>query len=897
VFLISFSFRRILRHWRINLVIFAGLVLAGAIVAGLPIYARYIAAQSLARTQADEPAFSRNILLTAPPDVTTFNAALNQVLVDELGFIVLDQVEVREQESSAYLSVDGDPDPEAQPSPVRLWSFSRLTRDAAVVEGRFPNHLDPLVGTAAMVEPQPVEVAIGRGAAEESGLRVGDVLYTAGDSVAFMIVGIVEPLDPDDERWFADLRPFELEIQLGLNEDIVTTPMLLNPASMAVYFSGGPRYWRLVVDQDLIHPINAERIQAGIENAQAGFATYGVELTTGIPLLLDTYRSDVQIARITLLLLTAQALIFVFYTLGMVTSFMLDRSRTEIAALTSRGSRRRQVMTVLTMEGFVLAIPGAALLGPPLIAFAAARWSEWTGARIAPELGTDAWLLAGVAALIGWISFVIPGLAMTGRGMVAHQQERARPARKSVWQRHNLDLFLLVLSGLAYWQLSQSGSFVLVRLGETALADPLLLLGPSLLLIAVALTFLRVFPVILQAIYRSVNRGRGLILPIGLARLAREPVASSRVVLLISLAAGLTVFSISFRDSLDARQAEIAQYLAGADLRVATTWTPLEEIRSIEGIEVISPVYRMRVQAPTGRFVTLLAVDPETFGQVANYPEGIGGGVSIGRLMELLETETISGNPPAVIARSALPAGMALGAELDYQFLQRFVTFEVRGIIEEFPTTGGEFIIVNANGTADWARMAEINLAQEEAWLGIDPERYASVAGAFPRRLEVLGDAQAQLDRFQANILAEGGKRAFALNAGIMAVLSVAGFLLAHYFTAQARSQEFGILRAGGLSGFQLLVLLVAEGLIVMVLGLASGTVVGVGLSSIMRPFLSRVFANALSGAVVERIVMDWGAIGEVFGLLVAAYALALLVSVFALMRVGVHRSLRFSVE
>jgi hypothetical protein len=254
MFLIGFSFRRIVRHWRINLLIFSGLVLAGAIVAGLPVYARYIAAQSLVRSLADEPAFSRNILLTAPPSVTSFNAALNQVVVDELGFMVLEQLEVRQQETDAFLAPDGETVPGTRGDPVRVWSLGSISQSTTIAAGRYPNHTLPLTGAAALIEPQPVEAAVGLAAAEAAGLAVGDVLFTEGEFIQFTIVGIIAPLDPDDERWFADLRPFELEIQPGLNEDIIITPLVLNPASVGEYFSNAERSWRLVVDQALLRP-------------------------------------------------------------------------------------------------------------------------------------------------------------------------------------------------------------------------------------------------------------------------------------------------------------------------------------------------------------------------------------------------------------------------------------------------------------------------------------------------------------------------------------------------------------------------------------------------------------------------------------------------------------------
>ncbi len=897
MFLINFSLRRLLRHWRINLLIFSGMVLTGALVASLPAYAQLIAARSLNLSLASEPAFSRNIVLTAGPQISSFNAALQNVLDDALGFLIKERIEVRELEYSAYHSPDGEPDPQIVSDPVRLWSFSNLIQDTVILEGRTPNHVSALTGPTSMFDPQPVEIAISKSVAEYTGWVIGDVLYDPAASTRFDIVGIVEAADTHAEGWFEDLRPFEVEIEFGLNEDIITVPLLMNPRSLAEYFPGSQRSWRLLVDLDQINPVNAARIQSGIEKAQTGFAIYGTSLVSGIPLLLQTYLTHLQTARVTLLLLTAQALIFVFYTLGMITSFMLERSRTEFAAMSSRGAHPSQLISLFTLEGFFLAIPGAAIFGPPLVNLVLSQWVRFTGTQISTRVPPEAWILALAAALVGWISFVMPGISLLGRGVVEHQQIQARPPERNAWQAKNLDIFLLVVSALAYWQLSQSGSFVMRRVGETSLADPLLLIGPSLLLIAVALLFLRFFPWILRLILAYFSHGKGLILPIGLARLARDPVSPSRVVLLISLAAGLMIFSITFRDSLDARQFEMAGYISGADLRVSTKRTKLADIRSFSGINTLSTVYRMRIQGPRNNFITLLAVDPQTFSRVAAYPEGIGGNVTISSLMNILEKDPPSGKAPAIFSRSALPSDIGLENELTLQVVQQSVPVEVRGIIQDFPTLTGDFVLIDLTDLTEPDRWAAVNLAQEEAWISLKPGAYAQFTANLNNRTEILGDAEALKTAFRSNTLAEGGKRAFALNAVILSALSIAGFVIVHYFTAQGRSPEFSVLRAGGLTGLQLLGLIFIEGLIVMVLGLFSGTFVGLGLGLVMRPFLSRVFSLALSGAIVEQIVIDWAEIGRMFGLLTGFYTLALLVSVLALMRMGVHKMLRLSVE
>ncbi len=892
--LLRFSLRRLLRHWRINLLVFAGITLTGALVAGLPAYAQIIAARSLANTLAVEPILSRNLIITAPPE-GTLNSALLGLIDEQLGFIILDRVEVRQDSLSGYLAPDGLPDPESVPVPLNLWSFSTLGPDTRLVEGRLPDHIPPLTGPTALIDPQPVEAALGLSAANDSGIHVGDMVYSAGEGFEIHIVGIVEPRDINDERWWGDPRPFELEVQPGANEDIIILSLLMNPISMANYFPGGERNWRVVIDQTQLTPKNAARIQGALVNTQAGFQVYGLDVTSGIPQLLENYQRQLATARITLFLLTSQALIFVFYTIGMITSFMLDRSRSELATLTSRGARPRQMMALFAIEGFLLALPGAALLGPPLMQMVVTRWLAATGAQIETAIPSEAWQLALAAALTGWLSFLLPGMAVAGKGMQEFQQDRARPPQQGVWQARNLDIFLLALSILAYWQLSQDGSFVLRRIGDTAIADPLLLLGPSLLLIAAALIFLRFFPYLLRAIHLYFSQGRGLVLPFGLAKLARDPLGPSRVVLLISLAAGLTFFSITFGKSLDARQMEMAQYLAGADLRVSARRIDLTQISATPGVRVTSPAFRVRVPGPNGRFLSMLAIDPATFGQVARFPEGFG--IDMGDVMRVLGSATPSGHAAAILSSSAIPPDMGIGNEFEIQIGPQIVKFEIRGSIENFPTAAGDFAIIDYRAIQGWEQLTGVNLARGEAWLTVDPAAREDILAQFPHPDDILGDAYATLQGFQANGLTEGGKRAFALNALVMGIVSVAGFLLVHYFSAQGRASEFGLLRAGGLSAAQLLALLTTEGLIVLSLGLASGTLVGLGLTALMRPFLSRVFAEVLAGAIVERIVIDWPAIGQVFGLMAGFYGLALLVSLLALMRLGLHKSLRMATE
>ncbi len=889
---ITFTLRRLLRHWRLNLLVLSGLTLTAALVAGLPMYATAIAARSLHQALDAAPAFSRNISMVSEGNI--LNASLAKLVDETLGDLILKRIDVR----SAMLNGDIPAHATKANAPinaVQLWAFNELDEHVNIIAGRFPNHIEPSGGAAGMFQAIQLEAVIGVRAQEQTGLEIGQTI-TATAGIAeyhIKITGIVEPVDLAGDYWMRDPSPFIMDIvPISNDEDFLTLSAFLPPSSMFSHFPGHDRSWRFTIDQTQLHPDTVEDAQARITNLQVNFNPYDVEISTALPKMIEDYQAHLAITRMALFLLTSQAMLFVLYTLGMISSFMLERSQSELAAMASRGANRRQIVSVFALEGLLLALPAGALFGPLFARQGLDLWAKITGAILPSNIPAESWVLALVAVGFGWLALVLPVISAAGRTLLEWQKKRARPATQAGWQRGYFDVFLLVLGGLAYWQLTQTGSFVMGRFGDTALADPMLLIGPSVLLIAVALFLLRVFPLLLQWVAQSARQVRGLVLPLGLAKLARDPVGPSRVVLLITLTAGLTLFAKTFGDSLDVRQTEMAQYLSGADLRVTVGRLEFDAIRDMPGVEVLSPMYRTRLPNSEGRFDILVAVDPNTLGQVTQYPSGISP-ASIADLIRVLEAPTESGDPPAIFSANALPPQKGIGDRMSYTFARQVFNFEIRGIIAEFPAASGRFFLSNMHDVGDWDTLTSLNISSAEAWLATTPDLHEGLAAELDASETILGDARTMLAAFKSDALSEGSKRAFELNALILGVLSIAGFLLVQYFSAQQRSFEFSLLRASGLSTGQLLRLISTEGLLVVGLGLVSGTIVGAGLAQVMRPFLSRLFRDALGGGAVNRIVTDWLGIGRLYGVLVGFYALALLILIILLLRVGIHRAMR----
>jgi hypothetical protein len=552
--MMDLTLRHLRRHWRLNLAVLLCLTLASALLAGFSGYTVAVATQELHQTLDEARPAERSLLITGSR--YTFSEALYELLQDKLGQVLEDRVVIRH----ATLSADQQPSVEGTQAVALLdvYSFDRLPERVRVVEGRLPAQVRLREAEDAW-RPPPIEAVIGMRAAERSGTSVGDRLTGSGTYHRLDIVGIVDPLDPHDDIWGEDTSAFAVVTAThDLNADATALPLIIAPASMQSNYPEQPIFphqvsWRITLNHRLISVDRAKTLHSDLINFQTQSATMGATASTDVVRILADYLARLSRVRMTFFLLTAQTLVFVLYTLTTFTSFTVDRSQVELATLSARGANAWQITRVFALENLILALP-ALLLGPGLAQGALRLWSGSTGKVVPGTLPGEAWLLSGLAVGLGWLALVLPVFLAARRNAPEWQSRRAPPSQLSAAQKHYLDLYLLAFGGLLYWQLNQSGSFVMRRLENTQLADPLLLIGPSLLLIAIAMVSLRILPFLLRLVAWILQRLRGLVVPLGLSRLARDPLQPSRVVLLISLTAGLMLFTRTFGGSLDYSQ-------------------------------------------------------------------------------------------------------------------------------------------------------------------------------------------------------------------------------------------------------------------------------------------------------------------------------------------------------
>ena len=242
------------------------------------------------------------------------------------------------------------------------------------------------------------------------------------------------------------------------------------------------------------------------------------------------------------------------------------------------------------------------------------------------RLPQAAWLAAAVGAAACIASLMLPVPAALRRSIVNYQQNLTRAGKKPLWQRFYLDVILLVIGLILLWRLQLFGSIAGGSSTEPRV-DWLLLVSPLALLLGTATILLRIFPQLLNGITGLVSRLPGFTALLAFLQPARNPSHITRLVLLLTLAMALGLFSTGLNATLDRNEVDSAIYAVGSDLRIVNPdLDALPIVAATPGVSGVSVAFRgagrleQRIQNSFPEF-NALAIEPESFLAVSSYRE------------------------------------------------------------------------------------------------------------------------------------------------------------------------------------------------------------------------------------------------------------------------------------
>ncbi len=466
-----------------------------------------------------------------------------------------------------------------------------------------------------------VEAALSQGAAQSLGLQVGDTLEVTStldedERVAVRIASVYRVDDVDDPFWWRS--PLEID---GRETVRFTTlgPLVVTSEAFAELGADGAAYtWRVEPD---IGAIGVDDL-AGLQSRLGAFDSElrgDFTIEAGLPGVLERAERSLLVSRSGVLVPSVQLAVLAGAALLFLAGLLAERRSIETAIFRSRGAGRRDVGLLALAEGAFLAAP--AVLAAPWLAVISLRALNHVGPladvglELEPRVGATSYALATVAGILCAAGLSLP--ALRSAAVTTTVQEQGRPRPSGIVRRAGLDLVLVVLAVIAYWQLRRYEGPVVESIHGRLGIDPVLVAAPALGLLAGALLSLRVVPAVAGLIERAAASARGPVAPLGTRELARRPARYASAAVLLTLAVAIGLFASSYSSTWLRSQEDRAAYEAGADIRVRpderTGSIPAVQLAGayagLDGVDATLPVVETPVEVSGGEPATLLAVD------------------------------------------------------------------------------------------------------------------------------------------------------------------------------------------------------------------------------------------------------------------------------------------------
>ncbi|MBK8022211.1 MAG: ABC transporter permease [Chloroflexi bacterium] len=626
--------RRMVRSRRDMLVLLAALSLVTGFFAISPLYLRVLGESALRYTVDQANPRALTLILTAEEPLVL---ADRPVITAELGAIAAG-IESLTMMTGIICNNEvnglcfGDDTYRAY-VPV---SYERLTERFALQAGAFPAGDGEAAVTAAI--------------AERLGLTVGRVLEFYPDtpkSLTMTLVGILEPIAPDDRFWLGQNVVLAGQIvDVTENFQRFDFGLIVSEAAYARQIvpiaPSGTRYdWVVDVDTDVLRA--AELTELG-DSLAATERTLRAEYLTavwagGLPLLLSDFSSRLAAAEGTVILFAGAVLMLLFYQLMTTTALLLERQAVEWSSISSRGGSAGQLvmmqagtMLVLAIAAFGLGIGVAVLLVLFVGHFSPLAVVIGDGLSVT-ALPASSVMLSAAAALLAVIALTLPALPAARMSILRLKQSVSRPPSTPVWSRYFLDLVLIGLGfalllrlyflfgGAGFEDLLRDPS-ALIRLitargaqESGILQDPFNLASVLLLVTGLALLWLRLFPLVMRGVSDLLSRANGLVAPLAVWQIARDPGHYGQLVMVLIGTLAIGTASLALAATHDAGSWSTARQTTGGE--VALTFA--REVPAAADLPgSVEALMRYEVSERAGNVITsLFGLSPERFEQEA----------------------------------------------------------------------------------------------------------------------------------------------------------------------------------------------------------------------------------------------------------------------------------------
>ncbi|MCY4529719.1 MAG: hypothetical protein OXD46_11895 [Chloroflexi bacterium] len=494
-----------------------GVVAAATLVSAVPVYVSSLTQLSinleidnLGRSGTTAFIFTNNLILTE----SRFGE-IERIVDDAVDGHILPAYGGRERilsTHSLWIEAGGISEPTSLAPPAAI--IRNLTNDDSYIKLVSGDHASPTIQNGP--NGPIIEAFVSENAFELYGVTVGDevmigVSQEAPARVTVRIAGVADNTSLDGT--LVSIASGMLNPPTVYDPEFGPPPLPLFVSEEAVSDAISKTLPGMVMDAIWFIQLEPEALKAwtGGETKQRiddferelNSELFGTDVSTPLHRVINGAEARAFFARIPMILLLAVLAVTVAFYLGMMISYLVQSREEDHALIRTRGFGLSAIVRVYSFEGILLtatAIVVAPLLAIAFVAVAGVtpHFRDLTGGLLPIVPQPVPFIVAVIVGLLCLAAVVLPSVLTARSGVLAQRFQAARPPAISVLHRYHLDVVLLVLGGLIFWELQARGAVVSGGLFGDVDINEALLLAPVLFLLAVALLFMRLFPLFMS---------------------------------------------------------------------------------------------------------------------------------------------------------------------------------------------------------------------------------------------------------------------------------------------------------------------------------------------------------------------------------------------------------------
>ncbi|MFC6331330.1 ABC transporter permease [Paenibacillus septentrionalis] len=582
-----FIFRKMWNTRWLTLSTLAGLIVAVAFATSIPMYAdgalKRVIAKQLENDSVDSPAGSLLMkyqgVASAPTNLEGFQTVeqyIHEELPETIGFDYHTFVQQYGIRSSNVLPTDTSLVDASRTRTLTIQSMSGLQEHNELVQGQW---FKDTVDGSGMIEAVMLEEGMFR-----TDVHIGDIYqYRIGNtsqSLLVKVVGAVTPNDMTDSYWMLGLESnfTTLFISEKVMKEYVLDKQKIVLQNAAWYYN----FDLSQIQSSQINPLSTTLSRLDIELYQRLKDT---RVDQSFASTLDQFRQQSNQLQSLLFTLAAPMLAMVFYFITMNAKQALDKQRSDIAVLRSRGAGTRQIVWMYVIESVMLGLV-ALIIGPLLGWFMSKSIGSADGflsfvnrKSITIGFSTETIIAGLVAVFIAMLATIVPAIQYARASIVSYKQDLARSDKKPFWQKWFLDVVLVLVSAYG-WYLFNERQLLTMNTGlgaDEMQVQPFLFFVPAISIFAVGLVCLRIFPWILALFNWLGKKFLPVSLYLTLTQLSRSSKGYYPLMTLLILTIGLGVYNASAARTIDLNSTERTLYQYGTDVVIKTVWDGVPE--------------------------------------------------------------------------------------------------------------------------------------------------------------------------------------------------------------------------------------------------------------------------------------------------------------------------------